>query len=828
MVATTRTAASQHPTASSPQAVPPDELLLHGVRVLDLSQDRTQMCGRYLADLGAEVILIEPPGGSASRRIAPLIGDAGVGGESLYFATHNANKLGITLDLRTALGRERLLELCAGADIVIESEAPGALDRLGVGAVAMRARNRALVVTSITDFGQDGPYRDYQGTNLVHMALTGVLARSGNAGHEPLRPPGELAYETSAIQGAWATMLAYANACASGVGDHVDVSVFETTAQTIDPGLGMGGTARAAATEQELAQRDRPDGAHIFPIMRCADGYVRFALLAPKQWRAMRSMIGEPAAYQGDEFDEIPPRWAAWADLGALIEASFRTRTRADIAEDAARRGIPLVEMVSPQEVLGAPHFAAREAFADLPIDGRTGRIANGFLSVDGARAGIRFPAPSLGQHNDVISPRPRRSAVPAHPLPDRAAPEPARPLRGVRVLDLGVIVMGAELSRLYADMGADVAKVENRAFPDGMRHLTPGGVLTPALAWGLRNKRSLGLNLRRPDGIALFLQLVGHADIVLSNFKPGTMEQLGLGFAVLRAANPAIVVAESSALGSTGPWSTRMGYGPLVRASTALTGLWRYPDLEDGFCDSGTIYPDHAAARVEAVAVLSALLRARESGVGARISAAQSETILSQLSTVFLRESLLPGSVVALGNVGEFDAPQGVYPAAGQDEWCVVEVQDDAQWRALAAAIGRAELIDDARYRTAADRLAHREDLDSLLSRWTHELTPTEVMEVLQAVGVPAAGMRRILDLLDDPHLRARGHYGELHQPQIAETLPTEKGPAHFEIIAEPVIRPAPIEGQHTREIVREWLGLNDQQIERAVAEGSLEAATG
>jgi crotonobetainyl-CoA:carnitine CoA-transferase CaiB-like acyl-CoA transferase len=151
-------------------------------------------------------------------------------------------------------------------------------------------------------------------------------------------------------------------------------------------------------------------------------------------------------------------------------------------------------------------------------------------------------------------------------------------------VLDLGVIVVGAETGRLFADLGADVIKVENRAFPDGSRQSMDGSVLTGGFAYGHRGKRGLGLDLRSAEGRALFLDLVRHSDVVLSNFKPGTMESLGLGYADLAAVNPGIVVAESSAFGPTGPWSRKMGYGPLVRAAVGLSGLWRYADDPEGF----------------------------------------------------------------------------------------------------------------------------------------------------------------------------------------------------------------------------------------------------
>ncbi|MDR1998441.1 MAG: CoA transferase [Frankiaceae bacterium] len=792
--------------------------LLSHLRVLDLTEDRTQMCGRYLADLGAEVILVEPPGGAASRRIPPLID-----GDSLYFESHNANKLGITLDLDDPAGRAELVRLAAGADALLDSGAPGRVDHHGLAAELRRA-NPKLTIARISEFGQRGPYRDYRGTNLVHMALNGGLARSGVYGCDPLRPPGQLAYETAAIQAAWSVLLGVEAARRYGIGEDIDLSVMEAAAKSLDPGHGMGGMARELATDAELAAaRPRPDAAHTFPIVRCADGYVRFALLTPKQWQGFRAMIGEPERFQDPAFDSVQVRFARWSEVLPLVRDAFAARTRRDLADEAVGRGIPMAELMEPGEVLSAAHFAERETFADLPLPGgRVGRAPDGFVLVDGRRAGLRTPAPRLGQHTEAVL----RRADPARRDADaaEAGADVAHPLTGVRVLDLGTIVMGAELSRLLADMGADVVKVENQAFPDGMRILSPGGVVTASVAWGHRNKRGLGLNLRDSRGVAVCLDLARQADIVLSNFKPGTMARLGLTDEALFAANPALVIGECSALGASGEWSARMGYGPLVRAAGGLTAMWAYPGQDGGFGDAVTIYPDHAAARVQAVAVLAGLARARRTGRGVSISAAQVETILSQLSAELVRESLEPGSAAPRGNPGEFDAPAGVFAAAGDEEWCAVEVDGDAQWRALAELIGDPELADDPRYASAAARLAHRQEAEELLAGWVAKHSPWEAMAALQAAGIAAGGMRRMGDMVDDPHLQARDHYTELVQPQLSVPIPAERAPASFARIPDPPQRFAPVAGQQTREVARDWLGMTDEQIDAALAEGILE----
>ena len=289
--------------------------------------------------------------------------------------------------------------------------------------------------------------------------------------------------------------------------------------------------------------------------------------------------------------------------------------------------------------------------------------------------------------------------------------------------------------------------KIENRAFPDAAR-VGYGGKLSHSFVAGSRNKRSLGVNLRTPEGVDLLKRLVAGADVVLENFKPGTLEKLGLGYEALRAVKPDLVMLSTNALGSTGPWSRWLGYGPIVRCVSGVASLWRYPDDELGFGEPTTIYPDHYGARVCATAVLAALIRRRRTAAGAYLESAQAEIIVNQLADVFLAASL--GA-----EPDEPGAPWGVYPCAGDDEWCVITVSDDEQWRALRWALGAPEWAAAGAFDSAAERIANRELLDRHLAEWTRTLPPRAVMERLQAAGVPAAMMMRPDDHERDPHLR-------------------------------------------------------------------------
>jgi crotonobetainyl-CoA:carnitine CoA-transferase CaiB-like acyl-CoA transferase len=254
------------------------------------------------------------------------------------------------------------------------------------------------------------------------------------------------------------------------------------------------------------------------------------------------------------------------------------------------------------------------------------------------------------------------------------------------------------------------------------------------------------------------------------------------------------------------------------------LTSLWRHADSRDEFGDDMTVYPDHAAARAGVAAIMAALI-ARESGAdGCYIGVAQMETVFMQLAAEYLRESLAPGSFLPRDGISEFDAPSGLLECQGEDAYCVVDIDGDDDWRRLAEAIGRPDLADSVDFSTADRRVARREELNAALSEWTGPLTPDAAAQALQAAGIAAGAARHVRDLADDPHLRARGQFVELQQPGQPAPLLAEAGPALFEQIPAPVMRPAPAMGQHTREICRELLGLIDSEVDELVAAGILE----
>ncbi|WP_156680551.1 CaiB/BaiF CoA-transferase family protein [Sphingomonas profundi] len=775
--------------SEQPAETPQPPAPLAGVRVLDLAVGPLAAIGRLLAELGADVVRVEPRDGAADRRQGRI-----VAGVSLDHLAANRGKRSARLDLADADDRAAFDDLVADADMLIETTAPGSDAAALLDAAGLSARHPALVILSASDFGRTEGFAGWQATDPVLHALSGELSRSGIAGRPPLLPPGDLAYDCAVAQGAYVLLLAFYARLRGGTGDHLDFSVLDGASLALDPGYGIAGSATAGIPASQLP-RGRPTVGAQYPIIPCADGFVRLCVLSPRQWQGMFEWMGRPEAFADPAYSRLDTRFSS-PTLVPAIARLFAGRTRAELEAEGQRHGVPAAGLLDLAEAEHSPQMAARGAFRPVEIArGIFAPFPDGALELDGARAGVPQPA---------VQPR--------APFPDPDLAAGAAPLAGLRVLDLGVIVVGAEQSRLLADYGADVVKLENADFPDGSRQTRGNVPLSITFAAGHRNKRGLSLNLRAPAGKALFLKLAAEADIVLSNFKPGTMESLGLGADMLRAINPRLIVAESSAFGASGPWSRRLGYGPLVRASAGLTQRWRYPDDAESFSDAITVYPDHAAGRIGVVGVLALLIRRWRTGAGGTVSVAQAEIMLSHMAPEVAALSLEAAGHAVAG--GEPDAPWDAFPCAGDDEWCAVTVRDDADWARLCTAIDRDDLAGDPALADRAGRIAARGRIDAAVSAWTQELAPDAAMARLQAAGVPAGAMRRVSELPGSPYFRARDLLTAVRHPMVAEPLLQETRPVRSRHLPDPPQRPAPMLGEQSAEILRDWLHLPEDDI--------------
>ncbi|MBW2241786.1 MAG: CoA transferase [Deltaproteobacteria bacterium] len=785
---------------------------LCGMRVVDLADEKGELCGRLLADLGAEVIRLEPPEGGASRRLPPFTPD---GQTSLYFAVRNAGKRGGIVDLETEAGRERLHDLLANADLLIESTQPGSLARIGLDADALRKRHPGLIVTSITDFGQDGPYAAYQGTNMVGVAMAGMLHRAGIAEKPPVMIPGSLAYDVAGIAGALGSLMALWKRMQSGVGQHIDVSAMDATAGLSDWSLPN------YSLNPNLGHRA---GTGIYTLYRCADGFIRMIILVPRHWRALKSWIGNPEELEDPKYDQFINRLVDLDKIVPVLEGFFADKKKTEIAVEAQRRGIPATPLLRPGEVLENEHTTARRTFRKLSVaPGILASVASGYFTIDGERAGPETGPPELGELGEggwtestarqeieaLLGRRPRPSVS-------------GRPLEGLRVIDCGVGAVGVEVGRLLAEYGADVIKIESSDTPDFIRVIM-SSYMNPSFLSSSRSKRSFGVDLRTEKGRALVAQLVQKADVFIENNGTGTMEKLGLGAEQLHELNPRIVSFSSQSVGSYGPWKNWIGYGPNTHPVSGLQHLWNYLEDEERPAGSTAVHPDHLVGRLGALAALAGLIFRERSGRGSHHDAAQFETPIGLMADLFALESLAPGSVRPAGNASSRGAPWSCLACAGDDEWCVINVRSDSEWQQLRKAIGDPPWSQDPALDSAEGRIDRRDHIDEQLSVWTGEREPREVMETLQEAGVPAGIVAHPVHHLSDPQLLHRGYPKLLVQPDYEAVM--LEGPSFLgSDLPEVITEPAPWLGQHTREIASELLGLSEAEIEALIEEKVIE----
>ena len=811
--------------------------MLHPYRVLDLA-DEGASCGWMLAELGADVICVEPPGGSPARRRGPFADDVRDPEHSLYWWAWARGKRSVTLDLTTEPDRETLRELAASADVLIESRAPGELARLGLGYEQLSLRNPGLVYVSITPFGQDGPKADWAATDLTVLAAGGPLWLYGDDDRAPVRVSVPQAFEHAGAEAGAAALVALHERHRSGRGQHVDVSAQQavtlaTQSDIVAVAVGESGASRYAG------------GAKLGPIVLrlvfpASDGHVSITFvfgsaIGPATGRLMRSV-------HADGFCDADLRDKDWVGFTELIlsgqetfdtfelakdrvAAWTATKTKAELLALAMERDLLIAPVSTPLDVVESPQLEARAYFetTERP-DGRGPTRQPGPFARFGAvprRAPRR--APRVGEHTEeVLTELPARRA----PVAEGDGSSTELPLAGLKVLDFMWAIAGPMSTRMLADYGATVIRVESTRRPDACRTMRPyvGGAPGPdnaSLFHGCNaSKRMITLDLAKPEARDVVLDLVRWADVVCEAFTPGTMVKLGFDYASLREVNPRLIMLSTCLMGQTGPLATYSGYGNLAAAVTGFFEMAGWPDRDPA--GPFGAYTDYIAPKFNAAAMLAALEYRRRTGEGQHIDLSQAETALHFLAPALL-DVLVNGRVpTRAGNRDDLYAPHGCYPVAGEDQWIAIAVEDDAGWRALCSQLDRPELAEDARFANQAGRVAQADALDPLIAELTADREGAELEAKLQAHGIAAHRVADSAACLADPQLQARGHFveiGDEGQPSVVEDTRSRlsRTPAR-------VGRSVPTLGRDNHEVLEQVLGYDGERIAQLVIAGVLD----
>ncbi len=825
------------------------ERALDGYRVIDLTQREAGLCAQVLGDLGADVVLVEPPGGAEVRGRAPFIGDRSDSEASLTFRAWARGKRSIVLDIQDPTDRETLRALIERADFLVESEPVGHLESLGFGPAELRALNPRLIHVSITPFGSTGPRARWLGGDLIAMAAGGPMAITGDSDRAPVRTSSPQAYQHAAVEGAFGAMVALHERNRSGLGQQVDISAQQAVTICTQSGIVAAGVNFPPVMRSATGPRLGPvqmrltypakDGfasiTHIFgatvgPATRRLMEYVHDrgfcdAAMRDKDWVAYGQLLftgAEPLS----EFERAKDAVAACT--GATLKA--------DLLDAAMQRRLLLAPVSTMKDVFESPQLEAR-AYFQVP-DGEPDGLAFPGPFARFSATPIHYtrpaPAPALDAHRAEVeaelnahAPMPVRGLVPTAFDVDAADP---RPLAGLKVLDFMWAIAGPATTRSLADFGATVVRIESSSRLDVCRTVAPfmnqsNDPEESALFHGANvGKLMLSLDLTNPASKEIVFELVRWADVVCESYSPRAMKTFGLDWDVLRQVNPKLIMLSTCLMGQTGPLAMYAGFGNLAAAISGFNEVAGWPDREPA--GPYGAYTDYIAPRYNGAALLAALEHRRRTGEGQYIDMAQGEAALHFLAPALLDYGANGRIATRIGNADRQCAPHGAYPAAGEDRWVAIACETDAQWRALARVLAEAGLAidpDDARLATAAGRKAHEAELDALLTRFTQARDADATSEALQARGVPAYTVQNSPECMQDPQLAHLSHFVPIAHPNGGQTV-VENTRARLSRTPGRPGDTVPTFGSGLQQVLGGILGYDEERIAELLIAGVLE----
>jgi crotonobetainyl-CoA:carnitine CoA-transferase CaiB-like acyl-CoA transferase len=862
----------------------PARSFLEGIRVLEVADELGEYAGKLLAGLGADVVKVEPPGGEGTRRYGPFYQDRPEADRSLHFWHYNFGKRGVVLDLDAPDGQERFRRLAQGADVMLESRAKGYFDERGIGYEVLKRVNPSLVFARISAFGDDGPWANYKSSDLVHLALGGVMMNCGYSpqpsGHydtPPIAPQMWQAYQIAGEMTAMAVLGALVHRLDSSKGQYLVATVHDAVSKTTEGDLPNWIYARAVHRRQTCrhslpgdsmpAIAPTKDGRWLLPYYTYlpggtggAAGSFASAVDLLKHF-GMQEDLEDPK-YRDPAYQSSRGATLYIAALNALLVGRFKFAD--DVWKHAQSRGLAWAPLRLPAENLADEHWFRREAFFEVahPELGRSFMVtgAKWFCPEVPWRRGPR--APLLGEHNDALlaetAARPRQAPAREAPaVAKSAAPATSKhgkpfALAGVRVIDLSWFLASAGAGRFLAALGAEVIKVEHASRYDPMRFGTgkisdggraererasaplpgPGDPRNPNRSGTFleinAGKRSVSLNLKHAKARALLTRLIAGADMVVEGYSPGAFARMGFSYENLRRINPAIIYVQQSGFGERGTYGSLRSYGPVAQA---FSGLSEMSGLAEPYAPAGIGYSylDWFGAYNMAVAMLAALYRKRSTGQGCYIDSSQVETGIYLTGSSILDFSANGRQWKRYGNASPYKpaAPHGAYPCEGSDRWIAIGCFSDEEWKALVHIIGAPAWCADARFATLEGRLANQAELDRLLGEVTATREPYALMDALQRAGVPAGVCQTAEDRFEhDPQLKHLGWLVELTQ-RDSGTWPVKEFPVRLSetpaYMGGFLDRHGPSYAQDNDYVLGELLGLGREEIAQLQSEGVL-----
>jgi len=753
-------------------------LPLAGFRIVEVNDAKVPLClrlatslaAKIAADLGADVLKVEPAGGDPVRRAPPLLPQ----GESALFQFLNTSKRSVMLDLASESGRAALADLAGKADVVLFEEP---------ASVAAMLRTGKATPIEIAAFPLEMNAAQRPVSELAIQALGGLMHMVGEPARKPLKLGGHQASYPAGLTAFTGLMAALAARDAGRPAPSVRVSLAEVM-QWVNWKAASGAAASGTSPGREGRNSE-------FQVLPCRDGHVA-VVYTVMQWPATRALVGDPRL-DDPKFNTRAGRRQNIAELYAALAPWFADRTREEIQKTAQAKGVPFGPIFSPAELLRTEQYVARGFLADMqhPTEG-TLRLPQLPVQWNGRSFSPRpapphQPPPSKGEvpssyeGGGVRDPRPQQFMPPPSRMtatpPHLNGEEGKRPLAGIRVLDFGLLTAGANTSAMLADLGADVIKIESGAYLDPFRVV--GKIdnddgwwnRSPQFRFTNRNKRGLALNLKDPEGQRVIRELAAKCDVVVENFRRGVLDRAGLGYKDLSAINPRLVFAAISSQGDTGPERMNVSFGSTLDATSGIASLTGYEGEEPRISGMDVNYPDQIVSLFATGIVIAAVTESRRTGKGAFLDFSQRE-----VASFTLGEEILAAAPLApRGNTEAGVAQQDSYQCA------------DGGWLAVTL---------DAPDPSMADFCAGKQR--------------DAAVTALLARGIAAAPCFDGNDLLRDTALQGvtlvRDENGGL-----VKGLPYRLGGEGLVIE-----RPAPDLGQHTDEVLRELLGYDASRLKQ------------
>jgi crotonobetainyl-CoA:carnitine CoA-transferase CaiB-like acyl-CoA transferase len=785
---------------------------LSGLRVVDLS---TWIAGAYctklLADGGAEVIKVESPGGDPLRRWSASGATIEDGHDGALFNYLHASKESVVVDPDDDVQLASLRALLTSADAVVWSTGSPVAEHPAFAPQQIRSDHPNPTVTTITPFGLEGEWSDRAATEFTLQAWSGGivgLAR-GRPDREPVYVGGQIGEWLAGLFAAIGTLAAGWRGDPGG--DLVDVSMLEALASCL--------TYYPVTFNDQMGRPMRKKRFVPTPgVGAASDGLVGLGVGTGQQWLDFCAMVEHP------EWTEDPKLFLDRTALASTIDEWIGRHTVDEVLELTSAFRIPNAPVVNGENATTFEHFRSRGTFAPNPKDSTANPRPPYRLGAASLRPAE--PAPRLGEHSIEAALQRRKDRSPS-PRPQRSG---ALPFEGLRVLDMTAFWAGPLAGHVLALLGAEVIHLESANRPDGVRLV--GGVPQseerywergPIFAALNTNKKSLTLDLRNPRGNEVLREFVKTCDVVIENYTPRVLDQLGVDYEALRSERPDLVMVRMPGFGLDGPWRDQAAFAFVIEDASGLTWLTGHPDLLP--FEPYTVGDPNAGLHA-LFGLLLALQHRRRTGEGGLVEASMVDAALNVAAEQVIEHSAYGALLERRGNRGPTAAPQNLYRVAKSDEsarddtWVAIAVASDEQWRLLRAALGEPAWAADAELETTAGRLRAQDEIDARLSEWCRDQQADDVVKGLSDAGVPVATVTQPHQQPDLPPFQDRRFFEEVKHPVIGNsrysTLPIrfERGPERWHT------RHAPLLGEHNRELLGQ-LGLTSDDLDALEAAG-------